>query len=211
MADLSDLQSADAVKIVGSDLSGVETYPIASTITTPSLSEPGMVVRPLPYEPVTYSAAAVGYVIATAATDIYTIIGSASKVIRINKIRISATTTSGTPIKVSIVLIKRSTLNTGGTRVAGLAVRHDSLSPAAAASVGHYTANPTLGTSLGPARSASTSVTTSGVSGGDILYDFERGGEPMILRGASELLAVNLNGGTVSGPIVSVCIEWIEV
>ena len=210
MADLTDLQAVQAVKVVGSDSSGVETNAVEATITTPSLTASGLVVRPLPFETITYAAVATGFVAAASPTDVFTITGSATKTIRINRIIISGTTTSGSPIKITINLIKRSSANTGGTLVNDLEVPYDSLSPAATANVAHYTANPSaLGTSLGTVRSTTTSIQQSGLAE-IIIWDF-KDERPLILRGTSEILTVNFGGTTVTGPIFSITVEWAEV
>lgn len=177
---------------------------------TPSLSAPALAIRPIPYAPQSYSAAAVGFVPPASATDVFTITGSATKTIRINKIRVTGTTTSGSAIKTVFNLIKRSTAATGGTRVAATAVPHDSTNAAATATVGHYTANPTVGTPVGTIRSIAGSVSATGISGGDIVFEFEIN-QPIILRGITEQLAVNLNGVTITGPIMSISVDWSEV
>ncbi len=179
----------------------------------PSLATDTLVVRPLPYELPTYSASASAFVPpAAAATDIFTLIGSATKTIRIHRIRVTGSTTSGSAIKTTFNLIKRSTLNTAGTRVVGTAGAHDSTNAAATANPGHYTVNPTaLGTLVAVIRSTHIAVTASGISGGVVEWDFETTGQPLVLRGATENIAINLNGGSITGPVMSVSIEWSEV
>ncbi len=173
MADLSDLQAASPVKIVGSNSTGVETNPVSAPTTVPSLSDAGIVVRPLPFEPATYSASVNGFTLAATPTDIFNIIGSATKTIRVTKIRLTGTTTSGSPISVSVMLTKRSTANTGGTRATAINVPHDSTSAAGTANVGNYTANPTaLGTLVGNIRSHRATFNQSGLTGGDITWEF---------------------------------------
>src|SRR6266550_8344389 len=82
----------------------------------------------------TYSAAKVGLVPGSSATDFFTLTGSATKTVRITRITITATTTSATPVALDILLLKRSTANTGGTSTGSpTAVPHDSANPAATA------------------------------------------------------------------------------
>lgn len=212
MADLSDVQSAGPVKIVGSDSSGVETNPVGAPITTPVLADPGLVVRPLPYEPQTYSATASNFVSAATATDVFNIIGSGSKTIRILKVRVTGSTTSGSAIKLNVMGIKRSAANTGGTRVVATMVPHDSTNAAATANVGHYTANPSgLGASVGTVRASHIGITQSGLTGGAVEWDFADGGQPIVLRGTSEQFCVNFNSTSVSGALISIIVEWSEV
>lgn len=61
----------------------------------------------------TYAAAIVGLASVAAATDLFTITGSASKTVRITRVSISGLATSASAI--AVPLIKRSAANTGGT------------------------------------------------------------------------------------------------
>lgn len=177
-----------------------------------SLSSNASVVRPLPYEPQTYSAAASAFVPAATATDVWNFQGSGTKTIRIHKIKVTGTTTSGSAIKITISLIRRSAANTGGTSVVGTAVPHDSNNAAATAVVRHYTANPSaLGTAVGTVRSDTTSFQGSGITAGVLEWDFEDGGQPLILRGTSQFLSIGFGSVTVTGGVVSISCEWSEV
>jgi hypothetical protein len=90
----------------------------------------------------TYSAAKVGLVPAASATDIFTITGSASKIIRVTHIEITATTTAATAAALDILLLKRNVANTGGTSTGSpTPVPHDINAPAVSATVLAYTAN----------------------------------------------------------------------
>jgi hypothetical protein len=232
VADLNDVQAAGITKIIGADTSGVEQTPVASTsagalhtnlrdssgteiassTTTPDITALGTVVRPLPYEPTSYSATSVAFVSAASATDVFTITGSASKTIRIHKVKVSGTTTSGSAIKITAQLIKRSTLDTGGTSVVATGVAHDSNSPSATAVVRHYTANPTtLGTTVGVLRADTVAFTGSGITGGVIEWNFEDFGQPVVLRGVAQNLAVNFSATTITGPVISISVEWSEI
>lgn len=226
MADLSDLQSAGTTKIIGSDSSGSEQTPIQSTssgalhnnlrdssgnellgIKTSNLSIP--IVRS---EDQTYVAVATGFVSAASATDVYNIQGSATKVIKISKIKVSGTTTSGSAIKLTVSLIKRSAANTGGTSVVSTNVPYDSTNGAATAVLRHYTANPSaLGAAVGTVRSETLAITASGLTGGVLEWNFTDGGQHVILRGTSEFLSINFNGTSITGAVISISVEWSEV
>src|SRR5204863_4895248 len=96
----------------------------------------------------TYGASITGLVVAASATDIFAITGSATKIVRITRLRISGVRTTGTDT--DIQLIKRSTANTGGTSTNPTKVAYDSNDPASTATINAYTANPTgLGTAIG--------------------------------------------------------------
>lgn len=112
-----------------------------------------------------------------------------------------------------VQIIKRSTANTGGTATNPAAVPLDSTNGAATATVSAYTANPTLGTSLGLIHANKLLL---GVSGADqpqsIAFNFDHDGKTqgVYLRGTSEGLCVNLNGGTFSNPSLSIDVAWYE-
>jgi hypothetical protein len=212
MADLTDLEAAQTIKIVGADSTGVEQSAIeSSTNGQVNLASGGLIVRPLPYEPQTYSAAATAFASAATATDVWNMQGSNTKTIRIHKIKVTGTTTSGSAIRITISLIRRSTANTGGTSVTATAVPHDSTNSAATAVVRHFTANPTVGTSIGNVRSDTTSFQGSGITAGVLEWDFESGGQPLILRGNTQFLSIGFGSVTVTGGVISISCEWSEV
>lgn len=188
------------------------TNNVAVSNTVASLTAYGNIVRPIPYEPETFSAGTGPFNLAATATDIWTIAGSNTKTIRIHRIKFSATTTSGSAIKLNVSLIRRSTLDTGGTSATVTAAKHDSNNASATATVTRYTANPAaLGTTVAQLRTDIVGVTGSGISGGVVDWDFESGGQPLILRGTSENIALNLNSITVTGGVGGVSVEWSEV
>jgi hypothetical protein len=99
----------------------------------------------------TYATTAVAFAYAASGTDIFTITGSATKTIRI--LRISVTGTQTTGAMRDVLLIKRSAANTGGTSATPTIAPYDSNSSAATAVVRNYTANPSaLGASVGTIR-----------------------------------------------------------
>ena len=153
------------------------------------------------------------FVAANAATDIVTISGSATKVIRVNKIILSGTqTTAGVT---TLYLFRRSTANTGGTLSGGVTlIPFDTTNPAATATVNVYLGNPTaLGTTVGafdifkiyfPAVAQASDYTPRIVQFGDST------GQSFVLRGAAQILALNLNGVTLAGNSLDITIEWTE-
>lgn len=161
----------------------------------------------------TYSASITNLVAATTATDIFTISGSATKTVRVLLIGISGTQNVAT--NNDIILLKRSTLNTGGISTSPTEVPHDSSNSAATAIVKAYTANPTLGTLIGILKSSKlTMSTTSGngnVSQSLLRWDFgTRPGQAIILRGVNEMFSINFNGVTAPGNLIDINIEWTE-
>ena len=159
----------------------------------------------------TYSATDT-FTAASTATDIFTITGSATKTIRVLRLGISATQTTASPINLS--LVKRSTGNSGGTSTTLTNVPLDSNDAAASAVVRSYTANPTLGTSVGNIKNLKFTVSASNANGSPqiqvILVFGERTGHTIVLRGTSEILAFNLNSTTLTGNSFSIWAEWTE-
>lgn len=158
----------------------------------------------------TYRATVTGLVPAASATDIAYINGSATKTVRVTRIVVSGT--AGTHVNTPIILVKRSTANSGGTCAAATNVPLDSSNAAATAVVNSCTANPTTGTLVGniSARSYFFGVATE-ASGppADFLIGQE-GGQPLTLRGVAQGLAVNLGAVSVTSGVVNVTIEWTE-
>lgn len=156
-------------------------------------------------------------------TDLITITGSATKVIRVVAIKIATTNTAAGSQE--FLVIKRSTLDTTGTFVAATAVPIDSAAGAATSTVGHYTANPGgLGTAVGtivrkrvaspvliPATFAGI-VQDASVEMLDVQDTINAVDDPAVkLRGAAENLAVNFNGAAlVAGQIHAYTVIWTE-
>lgn len=143
-------------------------------------------------------------------TDVFQIIGSASKTVMIQKLNISGTQTTGGQITVTIS--KRSTANTGGTSSASTMVPHDSGDAAATAVGVIYTANPTsTGTPVGSIRiftlplGALTSNTNNIVQ-----LDFGERGKSVVLNGVAQALAINLGGITPAGGSLNIWMEFTE-
>lgn len=160
----------------------------------------------------TYAACASAFVPAASATDVFTIQGSATKTIKITKITVTGTTTSGSGIAVNLSLIKRSTANTGGTSATVTPVTYDSTNASSTAVVKSYTANPSaLGTIVGTVHADRHNIVTQGLLQNHITWIFgERASQALVLRGSSEYLAVNLGSVSVTGPVFSICVEYTE-
>jgi hypothetical protein len=199
--------STSALQTTGnSSLSSIDGK-ITTATATPSLSSSSIVVRGLPFEPQKYIAATDGFAIATSATDIFRIVGSGSKTIRIKKITISGRTTSGSPVPVIIKIIKYSTANSAGTSVTTTVVPADSSNAAGTATANHYTANPTLGTVVGNIATRSVTFQAAGLLQFlDLSFD-----TPIVLRGTSQQLSVNLNATSITGSSICCSAEWEEV
>lgn len=157
----------------------------------------------------TYSASAI-FAAAASATDVFTITGSASTTVRVTRISFTGTQTTGAMR--DVLIIKRSAANTNGTSATPNRVPHDSNFPAATAVVRNYTANPSaLGAAVGTIRSQKVLISAATAVAGEFIVDWgPRNSQAPVLRGTSELLAINLNGVTSTGNSLSISIEWTE-
>lgn len=158
-----------------------------------------------------YRATVIQLATAASATDFLTITGAANKVITIQRIECSGiATTAGTP---SVVLVKRSTANSGGTSTTPTVVKLDSSNPAASAVVRAYTVNPTTGTLVGNLGSTRLALplAATGAALQQLVYVNTLGSGPLRLKSASEVVALNGNGATLAaGAALDCTIEWTE-
>jgi hypothetical protein len=163
----------------------------------------------------TYSATSGSFTPGATPTDIVTLIGSATKTIRILRLELSTTqTTLGMN---TWFLVKRSTANSGGTSTNPTVVPFDSNNATPTAVMAVYTANPTtLGTLVGDISSIKlvSAPTVGGTPPQDYWgYDFTNSGtqQGLVLRGTSQVFALNFNGAALpAGLSVNVNIMWSE-
>lgn len=160
----------------------------------------------------TYAACSGPFAAAATPTDVFTITGSASRIIIVRKIVVTATQTTAGYVRMSIV--KRSADNTAGTSTAATKVPYDSNYAGATNTVRHYTVNPTsLGAVIGSVCDDKIFVpVTTVVANPPQVWNFTEDDSPGIrLRGVAEILALNLNAITISGNSFNVRVEWGEV
>lgn len=183
--------------------------------TTP---QPGVVC---PTEPtvLTYAATGIGIAPAASATDIACIQGATGKVIRLQRIRISGT--AGTQVVVPGVLMKRASLNTGGTPATGnalpVAAAMDSINTAASATLNAWTANPTIVDSspgiIGVADLILAKTDgTNGIAVPFTEFDYSEANymQKPTLRTATQAICVNLNATSPSSGLVNITFHWTE-
>lgn len=157
---------------------------------------------------VTYSLAFTVTLAATP-TDVFQIIGSATKSVLIHKINISGSQTTGGTATVSIS--KRSAANTGGTSSASIMIPHDSADAGATAVGSIYTANPTPGAAVGNIRVFNLPLAAvTGTTNNIVELNFGERGKPIVLTGIAQALAINLGGATLTGGSLNVWIEFTE-
>ena len=109
-------------------------------------------------------------------------------------------------------MVKRSTLDTGGTAVVLSPTPYDSLNVAPSAVVKNYTAAPTPGTPVGSlVRSAQIFINTAGGTPGITEFTFgDDIAQCVILRGVNECLCLNLGSAPTNSPDIGIDVEWTE-
>lgn len=160
----------------------------------------------------TYSAAIVASAPAAAATDLFTLTGASARLVKVLRWLVTVSATAAAPF--DFQLVKRSTANTGGTSTTPTIVPWDTAFPAASAVARLYSANPTVGTLVG-VLAALRGVVTPTASGDPAivpvrfdLVDPQHG--PVVLRATTDVLALNLNGQTIGGGLVTSHLVWTE-
>jgi len=144
-------------------------------------------------------------------TDIITIAGSATKTGRIKSIVLGgiATTAGNMPV----TLIRRSAANTGGTKASATGAAHDVNDPAATVIPLVFTANASgLGAAVANMGQGRVWLPLSTGTPAPLRWDFStRQDKALIVRGATDIIAINLNGAAVpSGGVIDWEIEIEE-
>lgn len=163
----------------------------------------------------TYSIGIEDYAPYATPTDIFLLQGSATKTIKITKVRLSGASTAASSL--DIYVLKRTVDNTEGTRASQAAdiCKHDTLDADATAIPYTYSVIPT---SLGSGKTFRTRarqyfprLATADLSN-EFVIDFDtHKSKPIILRGVAESLVVNLGGAAVpAGLILYINVEWVE-
>lgn len=163
----------------------------------------------------TFSLVAAAYAPYATATDILLVPGSATKTIRITKVRISGEATAAAALDIN--LYKRTAANTGGTSasVAANIVKHDSNDSAASTVPVTYSVIPTgLGAGSLLRSKAKHFFPAAGTPALNVEFEEDfttRNGKGLVLRGTAQSLAINLGGQTIpAGAKLSINIEWTE-
>ncbi len=169
----------------------------------------GISAAPIDGTKATYSAAIRNLVLVTGATDFFTITGSATKTVKVVRISVNGVRTVSQ--NNDMILLKRSTANSGGTSSIPTIVPHDSNSAVATAVVRAYTANPTLGTLAGIMKAFKMFINAVGTGISDAtLWEAKYPSQAFTLRGTSEVLSVSFGAQAISGADFDCDIEWTE-
>jgi hypothetical protein len=163
----------------------------------------------------TYSATS-NITLASATQDFCLLTGSATKTVKVRRVALSGIASA--VVSDPVYIMKRSTVPTSGTGTKPTIGPYDSTnsltgstSNAATAVAEVFTANPTSGTLV--AEIASRYFTFGNLSTGvGALTEFAFGdlGSPIVLRGITQSVAVNLAGLTFASAQVSCTFEWTE-
>jgi len=175
---------------------------------------------------ITYSSAFFGLVPPASATDEVCITGSATKVVRIDRIVIGGT--AGTLVTLPVQVVRRATADTGGTAATttanpGITTQIASrdtgqaLNTAASAVLVSYTAVPTINDSA-PVYVDSALMTLGTTSAAtnnmmavfDWSKDIENNVQVPTLRGIAQQLCVNFNAVSISSGVLNGQITWSE-
>lgn len=169
----------------------------------------------------TYSAAFIGLVPAASVTDFLCISGSATKTVRLQNIKLSGT--AGTLITIPVTLLRRVSLDTGGTAASTTANPANTISkrdvgyPTATAVPISYTANPTIN-DTSPTYIDSVNLTLGTTAAATVVvpayFDFAKDNEnlllPPTLVGTAAQMCVNGNATSPSSGLLTGSITWTE-
>jgi len=170
----------------------------------------------------TYSAAFIGLVPAASATDVICIHGSASKTIALQSIRLSGT--AGTLVTLPITLVRRTSIDTGGTAASTTANPANTIAKrvvtngTATAVPISYTANPTIVDSTPTyLDSASLTLNVTGTTAAAVVplvFDYGKDAANLLqqptLVGAAAQFCLNFNTISVSSGVLNGSITWTE-
>ncbi len=168
-----------------------------------------------------YAAAGVGLALAATPTNIATLTGSSSKLVKLLRLGLSLKCTALGTTLLDVLLQKFSSALTGGTPVALTMTPMDSNNAAASALAQNWTANSTGGGAL--VGNIMTSHIMPQFSGAltatdfpqqplpQVVWNFDGAIQPPTLRGVAQVLSINLNGGTlIATTTYDVFMVWSE-
>jgi hypothetical protein len=145
----------------------------------------------------------------TSIGDLFCVYGSATKVVKVKGIRVTGTGGTGA-VLLSMAIVRRSTLGSGGGLTAITPVASDPLNSAATASAMYFTSTPTPGTLVGNVRNRymTFSGTTAAVAGSEGLFQFSvYWDQPQVLRGTANGICA---AAPSAGSSWAIDAEWSE-
>lgn len=154
----------------------------------------------------TYVAQTGDLTLAATATDFGTIYGSSTKTVKVLKVFLQLRDSTAAYYANDVRIIRRSTAPTGGTSAVIFGTPLDSSNASATATVRSYSVNPTsVGTFAGDVlwlqmtSFAMNNPQTMPAYGLMPIFDADKFGQAITLRGTADGLALNLNGATQAG------------
>lgn len=170
----------------------------------------------------TYSAVFIGLVPASSTTDLFCIAASPSKTVKLMSIKISGS--SGTTLSLPVTILRRATVDTGGTPATTTAnptntiSKRDTTDGTATAVLVSYTANPTI-TDASPtyidSQQLAISLTTMATVSIPIYFDWSKDIEnflkpPTLPINSTQQICANLNATSLSSGLLTGSITWTE-
>ena len=161
----------------------------------------------------TYRSSIVALATVTGATDVFTLIGSGTKTIRVLRVGVGGTINTAAQY-VDINLFKRAAADTAGASTAPAVVPLDSNDAAGSAVTAAYTANPTINSTspgvVAAARYFAALTGTPALLSPQLEFTFgDKNGRGLVLRGVAQTLCVNLNAPGNAG-VFDIWMEWTE-
>ena len=139
-------------------------------------------------------------------TDIFTLTGSSTRTVRIQRFLLTGSQTTGSYVNFDFT--RRSTANSGGTSTTLTNQVNDTNFAAATATARVYSANPTTGTTVGTMEYKLYIPDATDPNPGVILDEVFQ--NPIVLRGTSQVWALNFNNTAITGGSFSATILWTE-
>ena len=181
-----------------------------------NVPQPGIVCGSEPIA-ASFSATTSGFAIASTASDVACITGSATKTVRIQQIRLSGS--AGTQVVIPALLIRRATVDSAGTSVVMTPYAMDTNNVASTVSaVAYYTANPTINDTAPNMLDAASWVLqktdgTNGAIAPYTLFDWTERNfmQAPIIRGTSQQLCINVGLTSPSASLAQISYKWTEL
>lgn len=156
----------------------------------------------------TYSAFVANIAAVSTQSDMCSLSGSSTKTIKVRRIFFGNTPTGAYTEPVTI--LKRSTAYTAGAGAAISKVAYDTSNAASTVNMAEvWTSAPTVGTLIGVLTDVPISFGISTSLNVQPVFTFGQLGQPIVLRGVAQQVAINLSGVTLTGT-VSCGFEWTE-
>lgn len=195
----------------------VAAFPALAQVNT--VTQTGLITGTLSKQ--TFRAVSIGLVPAASATDFFCITGSATKMIKVTGLRLQGV--AGTLTSVPIVVLRRSSVDTGGTAASTIANpantigKADTNNATASATLIAYTANPTIvdtsptylsaGYLTLPTVAAGTNTPVTEFTFGANLPQFT---QQLTLRGIADQVCLNMQAGSVTSGVLNIQASWTE-